>query len=143
MNAKVITGESLPSVLELLKACKLPFQDVSLTDTVIVGYYNEEGQLIGSGGLEFYGDSALLRSVAVAGAERGKSLGQEIVKDIISRAKARSIEQIFLLTETAHDFFLRFGFRDTDRSGVPLEVQKSSEFSSVCPVSAFCMVLEL
>lgn len=142
MVAEEITNTSLESMLSLLKDCKLPYEDVRLTNNLFVGYYDERRTLIGTGGLEFYDNDALLRSIAVAPAQRGNALGKTIVNDLLAIARSKSIRKVFLLTETAHDFFLKFGFKDTDRASVPLEVQKSSEFSSVCPVSAACMIVE-
>jgi amino-acid N-acetyltransferase len=98
------------------------------------------GKIIGSGGLEFYSMYALLRSVAVDQSERGKAYGKNIIRDLLDRAKSNSAKEVYLLTETAHDFFVKRGFADVPRENVPAEVKTSTEFSSVCPVSAACMV---
>jgi amino-acid N-acetyltransferase len=65
------------------------------------------------------------------------------VKTLIDHAKTRSIKQVYLLTETAHKYFLKFGFKDITRENVPAEIKQSTEFVSVCPVSAACMVYHL
>jgi N-acetylglutamate synthase-like GNAT family acetyltransferase len=46
---------------------------------------------------------------------------------------------LILLFKPAGDFFLRFGFYAVDRPKVPSSVQKSVEFTSVCPKSALAM----
>lgn len=141
MNAKVIDKQdSLHDVLELLKANKLPHQDIELNKSQIVSYHDGAGRLIGSGGLEFYSNYALLRSLAVDESERGKLLGTEIVNDLLTRAKDKSIHEVYLLTETAQAFFLKRGFADVPRESVPHSIKESTEFKSVCPVSAACMV---
>jgi amino-acid N-acetyltransferase len=141
MNAKIINDhQALKDVIELLKSNKLPYQDIELNNNLIISYHTEDGNLIGSGGLEFYASYALLRSLAVDQTQRGKSFGKYIVNDLLDRAKSKSIKSVFLLTETAHDFFLHYGFADVARDSVPGEVRQSSEFKSVCPVSAACMV---
>jgi amino-acid N-acetyltransferase len=132
--------QQLTEVLTLLKGNKLPYQDIKLDNNLFVGYYNENGKLVGSGGLEFYSTYALLRSVAVEESQRGQAIGKEIIQDLLGRAKEKSVQEIFLLTETARDFFLKRGFVDITRAHVPAEVKLSSEFKSVCPVSAACMV---
>ena len=143
-EARVITKRSsLEDVLELLKVNKLPYQDIELDKNLFVSYHDAQGRMIGSGGLEFYSGYALLRSVAVAKALRGKSIGKEIVNDLLSKAKARSVREVYLLTETAHDFFLKRGFADIAREDVPVEVKTSTEFSSVCPVSAAVMIYRI
>lgn len=141
MNTKEITSDSLEEVLDLLKESKLPYRDIALGNNLFIGLYDEKSNLIACGGLEFYGDYALLRSVAVAPSQRGKLLGKAIVGDLIARGKSKTVKSIFLLTETAENFFLNLGFQRVDRMSVPIEVHKSSEFSSVCPISAACLVL--
>ena len=140
MKARTVEQNSLADVLTMLKENKLPYQDIKLDNNLFVSYHDNLGKLIGSGGLEFYSEYALLRSVAVGESQRGKSFGTEIVNDLLDRAKGKSVKEIYLLTETAHDFFLKKGFQDVARENVPHEVKASSEFSSVCPVSAACMV---
>lgn len=141
MEARIVDKQqSLDVVLALLKNNKLPFQDIELKNNQFISYHDEVGRIIGSGGLEFYSSYALLRSVAVDETQRGKSIGKEIVKDLLDRAKDKRVKEVYLLTETAHDFFLKHGFNDVARENVPLEIKDSSEFKSVCPVSAACMV---
>jgi len=128
----------LEKVKQLLRDNGLPWQDVQLSGNFFIGYSNDEGELIASGGLEIYGDYVLLRSVAVRESARGQQLGHRIVNDLLGQASGKSV---FLLTETAPGFFNRFGFSEISRDQVPDRIRKSSEFSSVCPVSAICMVL--
>jgi amino-acid N-acetyltransferase len=97
--------------------------------------------LIGSAGLERYGDISLLRSVAVAAPERGQGLGQAVVQQALDHASSLGVRQVVLLTTTAADFFLRFGFHSISRAEVPLAVQASVEFQEACPVSANVMSL--
>lgn len=130
----------LQPILNLLKASQLPFQDITLTKSLIIGYYDQAGKLVGSGGLEYYQDYALLRSLAVDASERGKSIGNYIVDDLLKRAKEKPVSAIFLLTETAKAFFEKRNFQNIDRGLVPDVVKESTEFKTVCPASAACMV---
>ena len=131
---------ALEKLQKFLQANKLPHEDVKADGNIFIGYYDEAGNIIGSGGLELYATSALLRSLAVSQNHRGKNLGKKIVDDLLQTARDLDIQSIFLLTETAHDFFLRKGFVDISRENVPLPVKSSSEFAFVCPVSAACML---
>lgn len=141
MEARVVAeNQSLDKIRSLLKSNKLPHQDINLENNLFISYQDENGKVIGSGGLEFYSSYALLRSIAVDETQRGKAFGKEIVNDLLHRAKGKSVKEIYLLTETAHDFFLKRGFTDVARENVPAEVKASTEFASVCPVSASCMV---
>jgi amino-acid N-acetyltransferase len=99
--------------------------------------------LIGSAGLERYGDTALLRSIAVISTERGHGLGKALVQQALAYAASLGVRQVVLLTTTAADFFLRFGFQPISRAEVPLAAQASVEFQEACPASATVMSLEL
>jgi amino-acid N-acetyltransferase len=134
------TTEELESLKSLLRECKLPHEDIKLAENTFIGYYDSTDHLIASGGLEFYGASALLRSVAVNAEYRKQALAQKNLDDLFKKAIDKKVTSIYLLTETAHGYFLKKGFKDTSRDQVPDELKKSSEFSTVCPVSAKCMI---
>ena len=137
---------ALEKLQKFLQSNKLPHQDIQnvpAKERLFLGYYDDAGELIGSGGLELYGDSALLRSVAVKENVRGKELGKKIVDDLVRQAKNSQINNIFLLTETAKDFFTKKGFTIVSRDEVPANVRASSEFTDVCPTSAICMFYKL
>lgn len=131
-------AESFEAFRSLLKSAGLPYQDLNVNDHILLGYFDDD-KLIGTGALEIYGKYALLRSLAVSDALRGRSLGSRITDDLISEAKKHNIENIYLLTESARLFFKRKGFKDIDRQHVPEQVKASSEFSGVCADTAVCM----
>ena len=135
--------KSLEKLQQFLKANKLPASDLRLEQSVFVGYYDSANQLVGSGGLEFYGNTALLRSIAVGEEFRGQLLGKTIVEDIIAKAKDSKIKDLYLLTETAHNYFLKKGFQDVPRENVPEIIKQTTEFAQVCPASAIVMKLTL
>jgi amino-acid N-acetyltransferase len=96
--------------------------------------------VVGSAALEVYGGAALLRSVAVDPARRGQGLGQRLTRTALDVARQQGIATVYLLTETAGDFFPRFGFRPTERAAVEPAVQQSVEFTSACPAGAQVLV---
>jgi amino-acid N-acetyltransferase len=134
---------ALEKLQKFLQLNQLPHTDIKLQGNLFIGYHDEEGKLIGSGGLELYGDAALLRSVAVDETLRGKSLGKKIVEDLVEKARGLQVNNIYLLTETAHDFFIKKGFNDVSREEVPEAVRNSTEFSQLCPASASCMIFKI
>lgn len=136
-------SQSLSQGIALLKESGLPFQDLELGKTHLIGCYDDFGKLLGIGGLEFYHSFALMRSIAVNPFHKGNAIGKEIINSLIAIAKSKSVTEIYLLTETARTYFLRLGFTDITRENVPAEIKKSTEFDSVCPVSAVCMVYKL
>jgi amino-acid N-acetyltransferase len=135
------TKRELDSLRVFLGINQLPADDLSLNDSLYLTYYDSNEDLVGSGGLEFYGDKTLLRSLAVNQAMRSQSLGKQIVEDLIQQVKANGKKEIYLLTTTAYYFFLKFGFKEVSRDEVPEEVKSSTEFSQICPASAHVMRL--
>jgi N-acetylglutamate synthase-like GNAT family acetyltransferase len=73
---------------------------------------NEDGSWIGVAGFENYGESCLLRSVAVDKPFRGQGYGQSLVKSVLANAKAKGIRTVYLLTEDASTFFEKTRLRD-------------------------------
>ncbi|MBK5278271.1 MAG: GNAT family N-acetyltransferase [Bacteroidia bacterium] len=130
---------ALEKLQVFLRLNKLPADDIKLEGSLYFGYHDEGGDLAGSGGLELYGTTALLRSVAVQEKSRNRTLGNKIVEDIIYKAKSLKIKEIYLLTETAHDYFINKGFQDVSREFIPETIKRSAEFSHVCPTSALAM----
>ncbi len=143
LTSKIINDtESFETFRSLLSSAKLPVEDLNFTDHLLIGYY-QDNLPVGTGGLEIYGDYALLRSLSVQFGVRGKSLGSTITDQLIMHAQNHKLKAIYLLTETAHAFFLKKGFVDVARSAVPNEIKSSSEFSRVCSDTAVCMMYTL
>lgn len=139
---EVNTPASLETFTKQLRASGLPYEDLSKDQHVLIGYYENE-KLIGTGGIEIYEDYGLIRSVSITAANRGKKLGSQIAYHLIDKAKEKNLTGLYLLTETAKDFFLKIGFETIDRHAVAKPVLSSSECSHVCPVTATCMYLHL
>lgn len=136
------TPHDWPKIAALLATADLPLAgaEAHLSDFFLAF---RDDALIGTAGLERYGDTALLRSVAVAPTERGQGLGQALVQKAIELASMLGLRQVVLLTTTAANFFPRFGFQPISRAEVPLAAQASVEFQEACPASATVMALML
>jgi amino-acid N-acetyltransferase len=129
---------NLPALRELLSLCDLPFDGVpDHLDAFLVAL--DQGSLAGSVGLERYGPDGLLRSLAVHPGYRGRGLGTRLTRLALQEARRLGLRQVFLLTETASDYFLRFQFRRVPRQQAPPAIQASLEFASLCPETAICM----
>jgi amino-acid N-acetyltransferase len=128
----------LPAVLGLLNRSHLPTAGVAeaLSQFVVA---EERGQLVGTVGLELYGDSALLRSAVVAEGWRGSGVGRALIHRALEIAERERVTDVFLLTTTAGDYFPRFGFDCVARDMVPAPVLASIEFREACPASATVM----
>jgi amino-acid N-acetyltransferase len=99
----------------------------------------QDGQVVGCVALEIYGPVALLRSLVVSPGLRGQRLGERLTAGAVDRAKGRGVRDLYLLTQTAVDFFPRFGFAVEDRASAPKSLGESEEFKSACPASAVMM----
>ncbi|WP_019991183.1 arsenic resistance N-acetyltransferase ArsN2 [Rudanella lutea] len=99
----------------------------------------EGDQLVGVAGLESFGEVALLRSVAVKPTHRGRQIAEHLLEQLLEMAQSQSIAQLYLITTTAEDYFAGHGFSSINRQSVPLAVQQSAQFSSLCPASAAVM----
>lgn len=136
------SAADLPDILSLLERAKLPRAGVpeNLEGFVVA---KEGDRIVGCAALEQYGKCGLLRSVVVDVTMRGLGLGQQLTQAMLTRARERNLARIYLLTETAQDFFPKFGFRVVKRDTVDGGVKQSVEFTSACPDTAVAMTLEL
>ena len=131
------TGEIYEEVIRLLEDNSLPTSD--LAGKELYALLDEDGKLLGSGGLEIFGNKTLVRSVCIIKEMQGHGLGRIINKELEKIAAGKNIHELFLLTTTAKKFFEQQKYSVIDRSAVPEVIQKSSEFSEVCPSSATVM----
>jgi arsenate reductase len=129
----------LAAVEALVAAGGLPTEVVGDRFPGAYAVARRAGAVVGAAALERHGDAALLRSVAVAGGERGRGTGIALVADRLAGAADTGVGRVYLLTTTAPDFFRRFGFAEVERDSAPAALQASPEFAALCPSSATCM----
>ncbi len=132
------TGADLAAVRALLEELKLPSADVGAGEQHFV-VAREGATLVGCVGVEMYGESALLRSLAVAPARQRAGLGKALTERAISEARGRGARRAFLLTTTAEAYCRRLGFETIGRESVPPDLAASAQFRSLCPKTAVCM----
>jgi amino-acid N-acetyltransferase len=132
----------LDAISALLEASSLPTEGVvdHLASFVV---FESDGKIRAAGGLEVYGKLALLRSLVVAQASRARGVGGRICDRLEAAARERGVIEVFLLTETAADFFVRRGYATVDRGEAPAAIAKTREFSALCPESATLLRLKL
>ncbi|MDH3378966.1 MAG: arsenic resistance N-acetyltransferase ArsN2 [Gammaproteobacteria bacterium] len=126
----------------LLRAANLPYSDIEPhLQTFFLARRIET--VIGVAGFEHYGDVALLRSVAVAESVRGLGIGRQLCDACCSYASALGIRSLYLLTETAADYFATMGFQEIPRNNAPPSIQNTNEFREFCPTSAVLMTRQM
>lgn len=123
-----------------LDAAGLPYDDVREAGRL---FYCSDGPHTSFVGLEVFGGDALLRSLVVPPAARGKGLGRKIVEALLDEARESGIERLWLLTTTADDFFAAIGFAPVARQEAPPSIQATREVRDLCPASATFMKLGL
>ena len=133
----------LEGVRALLAAAQLPVEGLEDQFGPPYAVAERTSGLVGAAGVEAYGTAGLLRSVVVAAAERGTGLGRALAADRLAWARAQRLEEVFLLTTTAADFFARLGFERVERTDVPAPLLGSREFATICPATATVMRLRL
>jgi N-acetylglutamate synthase-like GNAT family acetyltransferase/2-polyprenyl-3-methyl-5-hydroxy-6-metoxy-1,4-benzoquinol methylase len=139
-QVRAAVEEDLPQLEGLLSESGLPLEGVrEHLGTFLVAV--ADGRVIGSAGLETIPGSVLLRSVAVARAARKRRVGEALVDEALSAARRLGAESVFLLTETAADWFLRWGFEPVARETMPAALRFSSALEGICPLSSTCMKL--
>jgi UDP-N-acetylmuramate: L-alanyl-gamma-D-glutamyl-meso-diaminopimelate ligase len=135
--------EDLPKLQQLLAGAGLPADGaaVHISDFLLLC---DGDQVIGCVGLELYDEAAVLRSLAVIPERRGQGLGWMLADNAVARARARGVRRLYLLTETASDFFAQhFGFRKVERNQVEAPVNRSTQFGSGACAGATSMRLDL
>ena len=142
MHFATATRDDLVAVLELLEQSRLPKAGVgeNIQNFVLV---LEQDKIIGCAGLEIHENAGLLRSVAVASDHQKQGLGSRLTEGILDLAEHYRLSSISLLTETAKDYFPRFGFVEVSRKDLPESLKNSAEFKGACPDSAIAMTLSL
>ncbi len=102
--------EDVPAIEKLLAAEWLPpFQIREFLDTFWV--LEEGGRVLGSAGLEVYGEAGVIRSVVVHPSVRGRRLGDLLSRTAIAEARQRGARRLYLFTGDKAPFWRRFGFQ--------------------------------
>jgi amino-acid N-acetyltransferase len=140
MNIKFIEVSALQreTAILLLKEAKLPTEDID--ENVKLFALENQQEMIGTGGLEQMQSYGLLRSVSIKDSEKGRGFGQEITKRIEDYAKSVGIKELYLLTNTAKDFFAtKQNYEAIERNTAPEAIQNCRQFAQTCPSSATVM----
>lgn len=139
LRAEPARPHDLRGALELLGRSELTQQDVSEGWGHYFVVREDDGRVVGVAGLELHGDFGLLRSVAVDEDYRGQGLAAALVEAALERAQRVGLRSVYLLTTSAHDYFVRRGFADVARDDAPAAIRESWEFKNGCPSTAAFM----
>lgn len=142
MDTVKATTADLPAIRELLAQSNLLSDDIEkfLSHCLVI---KVQDSIIAVGALEVYVSIALVRSVAVAAAQRKRGLGKLVYHALKDLAMESGVTDLYLLTETAEPFFSKMGFVITSRDDAPESIKNTTQFSSLCPSSATLMKLSI
>jgi amino-acid N-acetyltransferase len=131
MEVARATPEDVPAVEALLSTAGLPRAGAREAQS-LGGVARAGAPLQAPPTVERFGSAGLLRSVVVAQERRGTGLGRAIVTAAEDLAREAGIRDLYLLTETAADWFPRLGYEVVDRRVAAAAVGASVEFTTVC-----------
>jgi len=149
MNCENITittasSDDLRDILDLLSQVQLPHDGIAENVGGFLVARDESSRLIATIGLELHGNTALLRSAAVAPDYQGCGIGSRLTENLLERARNNDIDKVVLLTSTASEFFARrFGFCEASRTVFDKDLVGSSEWNLPRCSTAVCMSLDL
>lgn len=141
--ARVFLRPDLAQVLRLVGEAGLPIEDLDEADLSHFLGLGPRNRPVGVVGLELLGATALLRSLAVDASARGAGYGTSLVEAAEGYAMREGVEAVYLLTTSAERFFERLGYARVSRESAPPEIQRTREFSEMCPAGAVLMMKHL
>jgi amino-acid N-acetyltransferase len=130
-------GELRQQVIKLIRENDLPVSDLDNDKRLFA--LLQDGEVVGSGGLETFPDCALVRSVSVQKNLQGRGLGKVIINELERISTEQGINCLYLLTTTAEEFFSRQGYEVISREDAPSAIKNTSEFSIICSSSSTLM----
>lgn len=140
MIISVATGADLNAVRTLLAACGLPVDDVREAPGTTQLVAEQHGALAGTVGVDVAGDLALLRSLAVAPANRGQGLGLLLIDAAERNAINGGARTLLMLTASAHSLAKASGFDPIDRCALGDGALVFRQLSAACCAGATCYV---
>jgi len=132
-------GPLMAAVEALLSANDLPITDLSDLQPCDFLYCGEREKPIAAIGLQIVGSVGLLRSLVVSHDGQHQGYGTALVAALESKASQAGIIDIFLLTETAQDFFAHLNYTSIPRNSAPSAIKNTAEFNGLCPSDATLM----
>lgn len=139
MHIQRATPDALEAIKQLLFRLDLPHSDLTPSHLEHFFVCREGGDLVGVVGLELYGKTALLRSLAVHPEHRNEGIGARLSEKVEQHGRRNGVHEVYLLTTTAADYFERRDYETIERDELPEAIQETEEATQLCPSSAVCM----
>ncbi|NUA31445.1 GNAT family N-acetyltransferase [Cupriavidus basilensis] len=131
-----------PAIAEVLEACGLASDDLD-PSLALFHIAVLDGGIVGCAGAEGYGDTVVVRSVAVLPPYRDRGIATHLVSALLMRARANGCTRAVLLSASCPSYFARYGFSLISADRLPPEVRASREFRQQEGALPLCMSCEL
>lgn len=135
----IFDSPPIQKVIDLLSNEGLPIQDLSAQGETQFFSCGDQDSPDGVIGLEIHGRHGLLRSLVVSNTAQNQGCGRVLVDRVETAARDARLEDIYLLTTTAENYFGKLGYELCCREDVAEPIKNSAEFSSLCPDTATVM----
>jgi len=127
------------AICVLLAAENLPTSDLNpALDNFFIAIKGDA--ITGVIGMDKYGTDGLLRSAVVHKDYRNTGIAGSLVNQLFDYAKEQGVTSLYLITNTAEEYFKIKGFIKIAKENVPATVLQSKEFNGLCPASSVIMV---
>lgn len=133
-----VAPAGLEAASAALGAASLPSDDISEPGLQLLAF-RENGEVVAFGGFESLGQDALLRSIVVLPAHRGRGIGREVIRRLLGAARRDGASAAYLLTTDASAYFGALGFDRVEREQAPASIRSTRQMAALCPASATLM----
>lgn len=103
--------EDVPRLAELIASADLPPLFIAEFISGFAVAETAEG-ILACGGLEVYDGAGVIRSIVVEERARGLHLGRVITELLVADARAAGVDDVYLVTADAWNFWKHMGFQD-------------------------------
>ena len=139
-DIKNADSDDISAITSLLQNCELPIVNIEkqVNDFIVA---KQQNCLVGTLGVVYdNNENVLLRSFAVTKKNRSQGIGKELIQTMLAVMEKKKILNVFLLTETAAEYFMKIGFHEIQRSEIPDILLSKSGLDKACPCSSKCFI---
>lgn len=138
----LVTKQDEAAVRRMLFQSGQPYEEFSAhLDHFLVARRAKD--IVGAIGLEYQGGTGLLQSIVVEDRERRRGIGRRLCIEMIKCAQLAGVRELYVLTESAENFFASCGFKRIDRDATPKAIATRRPSSEPRLVPAICMKLSI
>jgi N-acetylglutamate synthase-like GNAT family acetyltransferase len=137
LHITAIDQADYASLAKVLAENNLLTGDLESAQNRFFAFEDNNNWRVGVGGLEIYGDAAILRSFLTVAAHRGTGLGGQMLEELLGVARRFGISDVYLFTVEAEEFFAKHQFERAMRENAPFAITASRQFIEHCNNATF------